>query len=121
LPPRQVNNAWETFTTQLQQFDAHLEEQSPKRPIVARKLARSALLALQRPLTKPLVGGGSQGLDHPLTLRATFVCVLPPLPPRQVNNAWETFTTQLQQFDAHLEEQKVQLATSIGKKLVEFK
>ncbi|KAG1663699.1 hypothetical protein FOA52_013267 [Chlamydomonas sp. UWO 241] len=39
----------------------------------------------------------------------------------EVNNQWDTFTTQLQQFDCHLEEQKVQLAGQIGKQLEDFK
>jgi dynein heavy chain 2 len=38
-----------------------------------------------------------------------------------VNNAWESFTTQLQQFDANLEEQKSQLAVQIVKQLDEFR
>lgn len=38
-----------------------------------------------------------------------------------VNNAWESFTTQLQQFDAHLEEQKQQLAGVIAKQLDDFR
>eukprot|EP00955_Chlamydomonas_euryale_P024623 259694-Chlamydomonas_euryale.AAC.4 len=39
----------------------------------------------------------------------------------EVNNQWEAFTTQLQQFDAHLEEQKVQLAGTIAKQLDDFR
>ena len=39
----------------------------------------------------------------------------------EVNNAWESFTTQLQQFDANLEEQKGQLGGLIAKQLDEFK
>ncbi len=39
----------------------------------------------------------------------------------EVNTAWESFTTQLQQFDAHLEEQKAQLAVAIGKQLDDFR
>nr|BBC28429.1 cytoplasmic dynein 1b heavy chain [Yamagishiella unicocca] len=39
----------------------------------------------------------------------------------EVNNSWDAFTTQLQQFDAHLEEQKNQLAVQIGRQLEEFK
>ena len=31
-----------------------------------------------------------------------------------VNNAWESFTTQLQQFDAHLDEQKSQVRGRTG-------
>lgn len=31
----------------------------------------------------------------------------------EVNNSWDSFTTQLQQFDAHLDEQKNQLATQV--------
>jgi dynein heavy chain 2 len=38
-----------------------------------------------------------------------------------VNASWEAFTTQLQQFDAHLEEQKGQLGQAIQKQLDEFK
>nr|BCL66104.1 cytoplasmic dynein 1b heavy chain [Volvox africanus] len=38
-----------------------------------------------------------------------------------VNNSWDTFTTQLQQFDAHLEEQKNQLGVQISRQLDEFK
>ena len=46
----------------------------------------------------------------------------PPVPHRpQVNNQWESFTTQLQQFDAHLDEQKQQLGTVIAKQLDEFR
>lgn len=41
--------------------------------------------------------------------------------PVQVNTAWEGFTTQLQQFDAHLEEQKGQLAVAISKQLEDFR
>lgn len=32
----------------------------------------------------------------------------------EVNNNWDAFTNQLQQFDAHLEEQKNQLAVQVG-------
>ncbi|KXZ45909.1 DHC7 protein [Gonium pectorale] len=39
----------------------------------------------------------------------------------EVNNSWDAFTTQLQQFDAHLEEQKGALAVQIGRQLEEFK
>jgi dynein heavy chain 2 len=39
----------------------------------------------------------------------------------EVNNQWEAFTTQLQQFDAHLDEQKQQLGTVIAKQLDEFR
>nr|ADI46936.1 DHC1bm [Volvox carteri f. nagariensis] len=38
-----------------------------------------------------------------------------------VNNSWDAFTTQLQQFDAHLEEQKNQLGVQISRQLSEFK
>ncbi|GLI62890.1 cytoplasmic dynein 1b heavy chain [Volvox africanus] len=38
-----------------------------------------------------------------------------------VNNSWDAFTTQLQQFDAHLEEQKNQLGVQISRQLDEFK
>ena len=38
-----------------------------------------------------------------------------------MNNAWESFTTQLQQFDAHLEEQKTQLGGILVKQLDEFR
>ncbi|MEW5298927.1 MAG: hypothetical protein WDW36_001997 [Sanguina aurantia] len=38
-----------------------------------------------------------------------------------VNNRWEAFTTQLQQFDAHLEEQKAGLQVQIVKQLDEFR
>ena len=45
-----------------------------------------------------------------------------PLPPPQVTNAWDSFMTQLQQFDAHLEEQKTQLLGGIlVKQLDEFR
>ena len=44
-----------------------------------------------------------------------------PSPPPQVNRAWESFTTQLQQFDAHLEEQKTQLGGILVKQLDEFR
>jgi dynein heavy chain 2, cytosolic len=39
----------------------------------------------------------------------------------EVNNKWEGFMTNLQQFDAHLEEQKTQLQGQIGKKVDAFK
>eukprot|EP00967_Tisochrysis_lutea_P025596 scaffold29552_cov21-Tisochrysis_lutea.AAC.1 len=39
----------------------------------------------------------------------------------QVNNAWEAFTTQLQQFDASLEDQKQQLGVAVTKQLEEFR
>ncbi|KAG2426397.1 hypothetical protein HYH02_014824 [Chlamydomonas schloesseri] len=39
----------------------------------------------------------------------------------EVNNSWDAFTNQLQQFDAHLEEQKGNLAVQIGRQLEEFK
>ncbi|GFR50179.1 hypothetical protein Agub_g12346, partial [Astrephomene gubernaculifera] len=39
----------------------------------------------------------------------------------EVNNSWDAFTNQLQQFDAHLEEQKNQLAVQIARQLEEFK
>nr|ADI46856.1 DHC1bf [Volvox carteri f. nagariensis] len=38
-----------------------------------------------------------------------------------VNSSWDAFATQLQQFDAHLEEQKNQLGVQIGRQLDEFK
>lgn len=38
-----------------------------------------------------------------------------------VNNAWESFTTQLQQFDAHLDEQKAQLSVLVVKQLDDFR
>lgn len=39
----------------------------------------------------------------------------------QVNTTWDTFTTQLQQFDAHLDEQKGQLGQTVQRQLDEFK
>ena len=39
----------------------------------------------------------------------------------EVNNAWESFTTQLQQFDAHLDEQKAQLSVLVAKQLDDFR
>ncbi|KAG2486208.1 hypothetical protein HYH03_015170 [Edaphochlamys debaryana] len=39
----------------------------------------------------------------------------------EVNNSWDAFTNQLQQFDAHLEEQKNALAVQIAKQIDEFK
>ncbi|KAJ9505745.1 hypothetical protein QJQ45_029246, partial [Haematococcus lacustris] len=39
----------------------------------------------------------------------------------EANAAWEAFSTQLQQFDANLEEQKTQLATAIEKQVDEYK
>jgi len=39
----------------------------------------------------------------------------------EVNNAWEAFTTQLQQFDASLEDQKQQLGVAVTKQLEEFR
>ena len=38
-----------------------------------------------------------------------------------MNNAWESFTTQLQQFGARLEEQKTQLGGILMKQLDEFR
>ena len=38
-----------------------------------------------------------------------------------MNNAWESFTTQLQQFCAHLEEQKTRLGGILVKQLDEFR
>jgi len=39
----------------------------------------------------------------------------------QVNNAWEAFTTSLQQFDTSLVDQKQQLGVAVSKQLEDFK